>query len=117
MVGKNNSQQQLDYNFASINKGLILLGIILLITYIIFIISGATVSDQSIWEDSFSGSTTPLSWVLPIGLLLIVIPLILYFFHIQFVELSEFAEEVESGEFEKKILKELEEEDKKKGDA
>jgi hypothetical protein len=113
MVGKNNSQQQTDYNFASINKGLILLGVILLVIYFVFIISGSTVSDQHIWEDSYSGSVGPLSWVLPIGLLLITIPLILYFFHIQFVKLSEFAEEVESGEFEKRILIELEEEDNK----
>ncbi|WP_455392608.1 hypothetical protein [[Eubacterium] cellulosolvens] len=89
-------------------KGIILLGVILLITFLIFFISSSTVPSESIWEDSFTGSSSPFLWVLPMSLVLILIGGILYFFHLQFSKLARFAEEVESGEFEKKVLKELE---------
>jgi hypothetical protein len=85
----------------------ILLGVVLLITFILFFISSATVPSESIWDDSFTGQLGTFGWVLPLSLLLILVGGILYFFYRQFSKLAEFAAEVESGEFEEKVLKEL----------
>ena len=87
-----------------------LLGAVLLITFILFLISSSTVPGNSIWDDAFVGQRGTFIWVLPLSLVLILVGGILYFFYRQFSKLSEFAAEVESGEFEKKVLKELDDE-------
>ena len=111
MESENNKNTEQELDFGSITKGLVLLGVMLLVTYLIFILASASVSDQSIWDDAYSGTSRTLGWVVPVSILLIVIPLILYFFNLQFTKLADFAAEVESGEFEKKVLAELENED------
>ena len=98
------------FNLEHIVLSFMLLGAVLLITFILFLISSTTVPGESIWDDAFVGQRGTFIWVLPLSLVLILVGGILYFFNRQFSKLSEFAAEVESGEFEKRVLKELDDE-------
>ncbi|MFW9878109.1 MAG: hypothetical protein ACFFG0_33935 [Candidatus Thorarchaeota archaeon] len=99
---KNNSY----FDISPISKGVILLGIILLLIYCIYFIVISSSPPENIHEDQIRGEGS-FDWIVPISLFLIIIGAIFLFIGHQFVKLSEFAQDVESGEFEKKVLKEL----------
>ena len=101
------------FDLGSLSKGLFLFGIILILTYSLFILTMNSSTD-SIWDDAYVGRLGAFFFIVPLSFILILASVILFFFHRQFVELSEFAEEVESGEFERKILLELEGEEVEK---
>jgi len=104
-IYKNNDDNYLD--LGGVGRGFIILGSILLLIYMVFILISANPAEGSIWDDAYTGDVDAISSALPISIILIAIGVIFYFFHYQFVQLSDFATEVESGEFEKKVLKEL----------
>jgi hypothetical protein len=91
---------------SSISKGLIFLGIVLLLTYGLYFGYSSNTPEENIHEDQFRG-TGALNWVIPISIIFIFVGAIFLFIDRQMVKLSEFAQEVESGEFEKKVLEEL----------
>ena len=99
------------FDFGSISKALIILGVIMLLACaFLYVISNIVTSEVSIWEDAFVGPRGAFLCAVPISMGLLVIGCILYLFHRQFVKLADIAKEVESGEFEKKALKELDDE-------
>ena len=99
---KNNSY----FDTSPISKGLIILGIVLLLTYYLYFVVSSNTSQNNIHEDQIRGPGL-LDWFVPLSLLLIIVGAIFLFISHQFVKLSEFAQEVDSGEFEKKVLEEL----------
>ena len=99
---KNNSF----FDTSPISKGLIILGIIFLLIYYLYFGVSSNTPQDNIHEDQIRGPGL-LDWFVPISLLLIIVGAIFLFISHQFVKLSEFAQEVESGEFEKKVLDEL----------
>jgi hypothetical protein len=100
------------FDFGTLSKGLMILGIIVLLMYALLYISSFITSSQETWEGSFVGDVNAFLCALPLSIILLVAGGILYFFHRAFNDLGAFAQEVESGEFEEKISKELDEEDK-----
>ena len=100
-----------NFSFGSLSKGLILLSAILSITFTLFFIVSTVISfntsEESVWEDAFVGQIVDFYWVVPVLVVLIFFWIIFYLLYLQLVKLSEFAYEVESGEFEEKILEEL----------
>jgi len=96
-----------DYiDFGMLGKGFIFLGVILLFVYFFMFLLILTVPEEAIWDDAFVGANEILAATTLPGIILIIIGGLLYFFHIQFVKLGEFAAEVESGEFERKLAEE-----------
>ncbi len=95
-------------DFGTLGKGFIILGVILLFMYVFLYLFTITVPEESIWDDAFLGVTNIFTVAIIPAIILIFIGGLLYFFHLQFVKLGEFAAEVESGEFEKKCLNEFE---------
>jgi hypothetical protein len=90
-------------DFGSVGKGLIFLGVILLFIYFVLYIFTITVPENSIWDDAFLGVNNIFTATTIPAIILLFIGGLLYFFHIQFVKLGEFAAEVESGEFEREL--------------
>lgn len=101
-IKKNNSFLET----SPLSKGLILLGIILLLTYGTYSIVSSNTSSENIHEDQIRGTGT-MDWIIPISIIIIFVGIIFSFINHQLVKLSEFAQEIESGEFEEKVLKEL----------
>lgn len=110
-TSENNSDRYLD--LGSVGRGFVILGSILLLIYMVYYLITINPAEGSIWDDAYAGDVDAINSALPLSIILITIGIIFYFFHYQFVRLSEFALEVESGEFEKKIMKELEMEGEK----
>ena len=94
------------FDTSPISKGLILLGVILLFVYCLYFVVSTNTPQESIHEDQMRGPGS-IDFVVPISILFIIVGGIFLFFSRQFVKLSDFAQEVESGEFEKQILEEL----------
>ena len=102
------------FDFGSISKGFIFLGIIILITYALFLIVAVFTYNDNIWDDAAAGQEGTFTWIIPLSFIFIFVGIIIYYLHTQFVKLSDFAKEVESGEFEAELEKEQENENKKK---
>ena len=102
---EDNSDNYLD--MGSVGRGFVILGCILLLIYMVFYLITINPAEGSIWDDAYAGDIDAINSALPISIILIAIGMIFYFFHYQFVRLSEFALEVESGEFEQEVIKEL----------
>ena len=96
-----------DFDFVSISRGIFILGIVILITWILYFIASTNTPEENISEDEFRGPNV-IVCAIPIAVILIGLGVFLFFINRGFLGLVEFAEEVESGEFEKKVLKELE---------
>jgi hypothetical protein len=92
-------------DFGSLAKGFMILGLVLLFIYSVLFIFTVTIPDESIWDDAFLGMANIFIATTVPAIILLFIGGLLYFFHIQFVKLGEFAAEVESGEFERKLSK------------
>jgi hypothetical protein len=105
--GLTNNKSQTDFN--SVGKGLIILGSILLLTYFLFFAFSTNTPQENISEDEYRGPNIILCAV-PISILLIGLGALFFILTRPLVKLSEFVEEVESGRFEEKVLKELEKE-------
>jgi len=103
---KNNSY----FHFGTILKGLIILGLVILLTFGLFYVVASTVPSESIWDDAFASRKVDLFFFVPVGMVLVILGSVFYFIHREFVKLGEFAAEVESGEFEKKLQEELNDE-------
>ena len=94
------------FDTSPISKGLILLGIVLLLVDCLYLIVSSNTPSENIHEDQIRGPAS-FDFIIPISLFLIIVGAVFLFISHQFVKLSDFAQEVESGEFEKKVLKEL----------
>ena len=105
--GLTKNRQQTDFN--SVGKGLIILGSILLLTYILFFAFSTNTPQENISEDEYRGPDIILC-AIPISILLIGLGALFFIITQPLVKLSEFVDEVESGRFEEKVLKELEKE-------
>jgi hypothetical protein len=111
-INQNNNSNSISNSYfttSPISNGLILLGIILFLVYCFYSVVSANPPSESIHEDQIRGSGS-FDWVIPISLILIIIGAVFLFINHQFDRLSEFAQEVESGDFEKKVLEELDNE-------
>ncbi len=104
MKTKNEDDNYID--FGALGKGFLFLGVVLLFMYVFLYLFSITVPEESIWDDAFLGVTNIFTATTMPAIILMVIGGLLYFFHLQFVKLGEFAAEVESGEFERKLAEE-----------
>jgi hypothetical protein len=102
----NNDDDDNYIDFGALGKGFLFLGVVLLFMYVLLYLFSTTVPEESIWDDAFLGVTNIFTAMTMPAIILMVIGGLLYFFHLQFVKLGEFAAEVESGEFERKLAEE-----------
>jgi len=99
------------FDTGSIAKGLIILGAVFLVMGVLYFIVSTNSPEGSIHEDQIRGGgdirgTGYIEGLVCISFVLIAIGAIVYFFNRQFTKLSDFAQEVESGEFERKLKEE-----------
>jgi hypothetical protein len=96
------------YDFGSLSMILIVSGFLMLFTFILFYIGAFMSTMEGTWEGSFAGNVNAIICALPLGIVLLIAGIVMFIFHRLFSDLGDFAEEVESGEFEEKIISELE---------
>ena len=103
-IAMENITQQMEPSFDldSIMKGLFIFAMVLLLIYCSIFFIGAILYKNSIWDDAYLGNISATSGFLPIILILLTISGLLFFLTRQFNKLAKFADEVESGEFERK---------------
>jgi len=91
--GKDNNQKPLFADLGTLSKGLLIFGMIILITYFLIYITTFTGSFEGTWEGRFTGNVDRFFCALPGAVMLLIAGVVIYIINGGFDNADEFDEE------------------------